>query len=63
MDSRTLIGILEDNGWIHKNSESSHCHFIHPAKSGKITVKHPTKDVSLKVLKDAEKLSGLKLRK
>lgn len=63
MDSRTLIALLKASGWEHKNTEGSHYFLIHPSKAGKITVKHPDKDVSPKVLRDAEKLSGLKLRR
>nr|WP_313784914.1 type II toxin-antitoxin system HicA family toxin [Paenibacillus larvae] len=41
--SREVIKILKEDGWIHKNTEGDHWHFIHPTKKGKVTVPHPKK--------------------
>ena len=38
----------------------SHHHFKHPTKPGKVTVKHPQKDVPPKTLDSIMKQAGLK---
>jgi predicted RNA binding protein YcfA (HicA-like mRNA interferase family) len=43
--SREIIAIIEADGWVLKNVEGSHYQFRHPTKKGKVTVKHPDKDV------------------
>jgi predicted RNA binding protein YcfA (HicA-like mRNA interferase family) len=42
--------------------KGSHLQFKHPAKSGRVTVPHPKRDIPLGTLKSIEKQSGLKLR-
>jgi predicted RNA binding protein YcfA (HicA-like mRNA interferase family) len=35
---RDLIAFLHADGWQFKNSEGDHHHFVHPVKSGKVTL-------------------------
>jgi predicted RNA binding protein YcfA (HicA-like mRNA interferase family) len=62
MDSREIIRRLESDGWRLKQIKGSHHHFTHPAKPGKVTVKHPAKDFPLGTLKSIERQSGITLR-
>ncbi|MEV2699495.1 type II toxin-antitoxin system HicA family toxin, partial [Paenibacillus larvae] len=49
--SREVIKILREDGWIHKNTEGDHWHFIHPTKKGKVTVPHPKKGLKRRTTK------------
>lgn len=42
--------------------QTSHLHFKHPSRPGKVTVPHPVKDMPIGTLKSIEKQSGVKLR-
>ena len=57
--SREIIAALEADGWYLIKTTGSHHHFKHPTKPGKVTVKHPTKDIPPKTLASIEKQSGL----
>ncbi|HNS04163.1 MAG TPA: type II toxin-antitoxin system HicA family toxin [Anaerolineae bacterium] len=46
MDSRTLIKMLEDDGWVLIAVKGSHHQFKHPTKPGRVTVPHPKKDLA-----------------
>ena len=46
MDSRTLIKILEADGWVLVAVRGSHHQFKHPTKPGRVTVPHPKKDLT-----------------
>lgn len=60
--SRAVIKALKADGWTHVGTTGDHWHFKHPTKPGKVTVPHPTKDLTLKTLKSIEAQSGLTLR-
>ncbi|MGA2081199.1 MAG: type II toxin-antitoxin system HicA family toxin [Holophaga sp.] len=45
MDSRSIIRMLEADGWKLVAVRGSHHQFKHPVKPGRVTVPHPTKDV------------------
>ena len=60
MKSREIIKMLEEDGWYWTKTVGSHHHFKHPSKSGKVTVKHPQKDVPPKTLGCIMKQAGLK---
>lgn len=60
MESRKVIKLLEEDGWYLVNIEGSHHQYRHPVKKGKVTVKHPQKDIPLPTLKSIERQSGLK---
>ena len=60
MDSRTLIRMLERDGWVLVATRGSHHQDKHPAKPGRVTVPHPRKDLPLGTLKSVLKQAGLK---
>lgn len=60
--SREVIKILEADGWYEVNVVGSHHQYKHPVKKGRVTVKHPDKDIPLKTLKRIEEQSGLKFK-
>ena len=57
--SREVIAILRSDGWLLVATEGSHHHFKHPDKKGKVTVKHPCKDIPPKTLRSIAIQSGL----
>lgn len=57
--SREIIRILKDDGWIHKNTEGDHYHFVHPTKKGKVTVPHPKKGLKRRTTKSIFEQAGL----
>lgn len=58
--SKEIIRILLECGWVLRGIEGSHHHFKHPNNTGKVTVKHPQKDIPIKTLKNIERQSGIK---
>ncbi len=60
MDSKTIIRILKEDGWYQVAQKGSHVQFKHPQKTGRVTVKHPAKDILIDLLKSIEKQSGIK---
>lgn len=60
--SREIIRILKDDGWYEVDVTGSHHQFKHPVKKGRVTVKHPDKDIPRKTLDSIERQSGLKFR-
>jgi predicted RNA binding protein YcfA (HicA-like mRNA interferase family) len=60
MKSSEIIKILEMDGWYLTKTTGSHHHFRHPEKPGKVTVKHPQKDVPPKTFSSIMKQAGLK---
>jgi predicted RNA binding protein YcfA (HicA-like mRNA interferase family) len=63
MDSRTVIKYLKEDGWYPVSQKGSHAQFKHPEKPGRVTVKHPAKDLLIDLIKSIEKQSGVKLIK
>ena len=57
--SREVIQKLKEDGWYEVNIVGSHHQFKHPVKKGRVTVKHPDKDIPLKTLKSIERQAGL----
>lgn len=60
--SREVIKMLKKDGWYEVNVTGSHHQFKHPVKRGRVTVKHPDKDIPPKTLKSIEDQSGLSFR-
>lgn len=58
--SREIIKILNNDGWYEVNCEGSHHQFKHLVKKGRVTVKHPSKDIPIRTLKSIEKQAGVK---
>ncbi|MBO5597646.1 MAG: type II toxin-antitoxin system HicA family toxin [Oribacterium sp.] len=44
-----------DDGWIFKRQEGSHRHYVHPTKSGKVTIPFHSKELSKIVEKSVHK--------
>lgn len=59
MDSKKIISMLEQSGWVHIRTTGSHWHFKHAAISGIVTVPHPQKDIPIGTLKSIARQSGL----
>ena len=60
--SRKIISKLQADDWFLIAIQGSHHHFKHPTKKGKVTVKHPCKDIPPKTLRSIEQQSGLSFR-
>ena len=53
--------IILADGWVFKNQVGSHKHYIHPTKSGKVTIPfHGSKDIPKKTELSILKQAGLK---
>ena len=52
--------MLVADGWYKVDSTGSHQQFKHPQKRGRVTVKHPDKDIPPKTLRSIETQSGLR---
>lgn len=63
MNSESVRCQLLAAGWELKRTRGSHNHFKHPDFKYLITLPHPKKNLSIGVIKDIERKSGLKLRK
>ncbi len=57
-DSRDLIRLLEQDGWVWHSTTGSHRHFKHPTKPGKITIPHPKKDMHPKTVRSILRAAG-----
>ena len=58
--SRDVMKILLEDGWVEINCVGDHHQFKHPTKKGKVTLRHPVKDLGVRDMKSIEKQSGLK---
>ena len=38
MKVRDILKLLRKDGWVLRNTEGSHHHYVHPTKTGKVTV-------------------------
>lgn len=54
-----IITIIRSDGWELCNVEGSHHQFKHPTKKGRVTVKHPDKDVPAPTFISIMKQAGL----
>lgn len=57
--SREVMKILQADGWYFVGAVGSHYQFKHKTKPGKVTLKHPTKDIPRKTLDSISKQSGI----
>lgn len=60
ISSREVIKKLKEDGWYEVACVGSHHQFKHPTKPGRVTVKHPCKDIPPATLRSIERQSGLK---
>lgn len=58
--SREILKMLKKDGWYEVACVGDHHQFKHPAKKGRVTLRHPVKDLSRNDLKSIENQSGLK---
>lgn len=59
ISSREILKKLKKDGWYEVQTEGSHVQLKHPTKKGRVTVKHPSKDLNIKTIKSIEKQSGI----
>jgi len=62
MDSKSVIKLIEADGWFEVGQKGSHKQFAHKTKPGRVTVPHPKKDLAIGTLKSIGRQAGLKLR-
>jgi len=58
MNSSELIKKLKADGWYLVNVKGSHHQFKHESKEGKVTIKHPAKDIPLGTLRSIFRQAG-----
>ena len=62
MDSKSVIRLIEADGWYEVGQKGSHKQFKHPTKPGKATVPHPERALPVGTLKSIERQTGVRLR-
>lgn len=60
--SREILKMLKKDGWYEVACVGDHHQFKHPTKKGRVTLRHPVKDLSQNDLKSIENQSGLKFK-
>lgn len=60
--SREVIAMLIADGWELIAVVGSHHHYKHKDKPGKVTVKHPCKDIPPKTLQSIARQAGLQIK-
>ena len=58
MSSREIIRKLVADGWTLRNTRGSHHQFVHSDKPGRVTVKHPSKDIPIGTLRNIFRQAG-----
>ena len=63
-NSNKIEKIIVTNGWVLVRVNGSHYQYQHPDNPNTITIpRHKGKDLSIGVIKNLEKLTGLSLRR
>jgi len=57
-NSRKLIRMLEQDGWVRDRVSGDHYTFKHPERDVIITVTHPVKDLPIGLVRRVYKLAG-----
>ena len=57
---REMERIILADGWVFKTQQGSHRHYIHPYKSGKVTIPFHCRDLTKITEKSILKQAGLK---
>lgn len=60
MTAREIEKIIRADGWVYKKTVGSHKHFVHPQKSGKVTIPKHGGDLKIKTAESILKQAGLK---
>jgi len=58
--SKQLVSLIQKDGWIAVGQEGSHLHFLHPVKTGKVTIPAHNKDIRKGTANNILKQAGLK---
>ena len=56
---REMEKVILADGWVFKNQEGSHRHYVHPIKPGKVTIPFHTGELPKPVEKSIRKQAGL----
>jgi len=51
--------MIEEDGWYFIKTHGSHHQYKHPTKLGKVTVKHPQKDMPAGTLASIKRQAGI----
>ena len=57
---KSMTARERDAGWVYKNTEGSHKHFVHPTLPGKITIPQHPGDLKIKTANSILKQAGLR---
>ena len=60
MNVREIKKIIEADGWVYKNSRGSDDHYVHPTKSGKVTIPNHRGDLDIRTAKSILQQAGLR---
>jgi predicted RNA binding protein YcfA (HicA-like mRNA interferase family) len=61
MKNRDLRKLIQKDGWQYSYSTGGHDHYIHPSKSGKVTISgHPSDEVPPGTFKSVLKQAGFR---
>lgn len=60
MKFREIEKLILNDGWYLKNTKGSHNQYIHPTKSGKVTIPRHGGDLDIKTANSILKQAGLK---
>ena len=60
MNSREIIREIKKNGWTLNRARGSHHQFVHPTKPGTVTVPHPRRDLTKRLVNSILRQAGLK---
>ena len=58
VDSREILRLLRRDGWMLRNARGSHHQFTHPDKLGRVTLKHPSRDIATGTLRSIFRQAG-----
>ena len=50
--------MLQHDGWYRVRQKGSHVQFRHPTRPGRVTVKHPVKDIDIATLRSIFRQAG-----
>lgn len=59
MNSKEIIKILKENGWVLVATRGSHNQYKNPTKKGRVTVPHPKRDFPLGTISSIFKQAGI----
>ncbi len=57
--SAEILALLKADGWFEVAVEGSHHQFKHTSKTGRVTVKHPQKDLPIGTVRSVFRQAGL----